>query len=109
MAFSIRFSGAFMDARTLRCVKLHFRRFRMRFTPGVDLFSLSSEKKNGQTLCPSQFEAERRGTPAGLCQTHLSCPRQTRKNAQKSAAKGEVFKIFVRTCEFSPGSSPRPP
>lgn len=36
-------------------------------------------------------------------------PRQTRKNAVKSAANEDVFKIYRRTCEVSLGSSPPPP
>lgn len=36
-------------------------------------------------------------------------PRQTRKNAVKSAANIDVFKIYRRTCEVSLGSSPPPP
>lgn len=36
-------------------------------------------------------------------------PRQTRKNAVKSAANEDVFKIYRCTCEASLGSSPPPP
>lgn len=36
-------------------------------------------------------------------------PRQTRKNAVKSAAYEDVFKIYRCTCEVSLGSSPPPP
>lgn len=94
-------------SRTLRCAKIHFTRFCMRFTPGVYFVVI----ENGQTFCLLQLEGlSQKGEKHQLeCQTYLRCPRQTSKNAQKSAANGDAFKIYRRTCEFSPGSFPRPP
>lgn len=46
--------------------------------------------ENGQTLCPLHLEGWE--TPAGLCQTHLSCPRQKMCKSQRQM---ETFLKYI--------------